>query len=93
MKPLSKRLIKVDKPVKELPPAKRKSFDLTLGDVYYFASGKISVVECRLIEIYFEGSRKRISVDIDAPRQAGTLSLYPDEIGRTPEEALQNRIV
>ncbi|MBE8712546.1 hypothetical protein [Sphingobacterium hungaricum] len=93
MRPLSKTTIKV-KPQKELPVNERKPFDLIIGEIYYFPSGHRNVVECRLIEIYQEGERERITVEIDAQVQslAGTLSLYPYEIGQTPEEALQNRI-
>lgn len=44
MKQLNKRSIKVDSSIKELPLNERKSFELTLGKVYYFASGKNIVV-------------------------------------------------
>ena len=100
--------IKVDKSIKPINPSKRKIVDLIVGNEYYVSFGNNNVKRCKLIEIYKEGRRERIVIEVPVkPRSAkgfidregnishhwaDTFTLFADEIGNTPEEAVINEV-
>lgn len=85
------RKIKVDRSIKPLPLSKRKPFDIVEGGKYYVSFTGKDAVPCTVTEIYMQGSQKRICVEVKNRNIAGIYTLYPDEIGRTPEEAVMNK--
>lgn len=100
--------IKVDKSVKPIKPSKRQTANLVVGNEYYVSFGSNKVKRCKLIEIYQEGSKERIVVEIPVKPQSAkgfidgdgnishhwvdTHTLFADEIGFTPEEAVINEV-
>lgn len=101
-------IIKVDKKIKPISPSKRQVVNLVVGDEYYVSFGNNKVKRCKLIEIYKEGSKERIVVEIPVKPQSSkgfidangnishhwvdTHTLFADEIGTTPEEAVINEV-
>lgn len=100
--------IKVDKSIKPIHYSKRNPVELVVGNEYYVSFGSNKVKRCKLLEIYNEGNRKRITVEIPTKPQSkngfidpnGAVShnwadkhtLFADEIGLTPEEAVINEV-
>ena len=89
---LKQNEIKVDSNVKPKHIKDRKPFELVPGEKYYVSFGMNRAVPCKLIEIIMENETKFVSVLIEHRDQSSTHSLYADEIGRTPEEAVINEV-
>ena len=89
--------IKVDKRIKPLHPSKRKVFEPVIGEQYYVCYESHYARRCRLVSI--DDARKPAGITVRVPMRKGRaiyediLSLFIDEIGRTPEEAVQNKLV
>lgn len=100
--------IKVDKSVKPIHYSKRKPVELVVGNDYFVSFGRNNALRCKLIELYMEGERQRIVVEIPTRPMSkkgfidsngnishhwvSTYTLFPDEIGLTPEEAVINEV-
>lgn len=100
--------IKVDKMVKPIHYSKRKPVELVVGDDYYVSFGRNNALRCKLIELYMEGEQQRIVVEIPTKPMSkngfidrngnishhwvSTHTLFADEIGLTPEEAVINEV-
>ena len=78
--------IKVDKKIEPILFNKRKEVPLIIGNEYYVSFGLNEAIRCTLVEI-IEGPPKRIRIRMDD----GENILFADEIGRTPEEAVQHQ--
>jgi len=83
-------VVKVDKSITPTPSTVRKEPALTVGADYYVCFGNNLAYPCTLIEI-LGGSPKRIRISKkDRGEIFGEHVLFSDEIGLTPEEAVQN---
>lgn len=84
----SKARIKVSKDIKPLPNIQSwKPIEFEIGKKYYFSFKTGYAVPCILTEVYMEGERQRLTIDY----QDGTVTLFQEELGRTPEEAAVNK--
>jgi hypothetical protein len=100
--------IKVDKMFKPIHFRDRKQVELVIGNPYFVSFGNNNVKPCILTEVEGEAAVKRISIEIPAKVQSkkgyldsmGNIShhwvdkhsLFSDEIGLTPEEAVINEM-
>jgi hypothetical protein len=100
--------IKVDKKIKPIHFLKRKTVELILGNDYFVSFGNHIAQHCTLTEISDIRDFQQITIDIPIkPRSKkgfkeldGTIShnwtsshsIYADEIGLTPEEAVINEV-
>ena len=84
--------IKVSNRIKPLRWRERPKLDFKEGDTYYVSFGGHRSLPCTLIRYMEEYRNERILIEV---RQKGILSthvLFPDEIGRTPEEAVMREV-
>lgn len=84
--------LKVDKSIKPLKVEERKPFDLIIGEKYYVSFGMNRARPCKLLWCSDEvrnGFPLKISIDL---LDGTTNSAFGDEIGRTPEEAVQHEV-
>ncbi|WP_312190225.1 hypothetical protein [Sphingobacterium sp.] len=84
--------IKVDNSINRIPRKDRIPFDLIVGETYYLSYGG-NVAEPCILESKTdlpESKIKAISVILHLRKQISSQSIYSNEIGRTPEEAVQN---
>lgn len=81
----------ISKKIKPIHCTLRKTFDLTVGNKYYVSFGSNRVYACFLEEILQEPSMIIIKM-IKENGETESHQLYPDEIGRTPEEAVINTV-
>jgi len=97
---MKSNLIKVDKSVKPLPFKERTKPELIIGGNYYVCFGHNKVRPCKLLKIQENGM---VVVDKNPPMIFKTAVkgqklimncniLYPDEIGLTPIQAVQNMV-
>jgi len=98
--------IKVDEKIKPLHFERRKPVELIIGKEYYVSFGNNEAIGCTLYEIdEVEGKINIVimgnkmseieGMDSDGtmtPHEISAHSLFPDEIGRTPEEAVMNQV-
>jgi hypothetical protein len=98
--------IKVDEKIKPLHFELRKPVELIIGNEYYVSFGLNQARRCTLTEIDNVQGRitveipekpmsKKDSIDADgntSPFWSSPHILFPDEIGRTPEEAVMNQV-
>lgn len=98
--------IKVDKQIKPIHFKERKPVELIIGKEYYVSFGRNQARRCTLIEIDKEHGRITIEIPIKPLSKKGyidvngdishhwvsTHTLFPDEIGLTPEEAVVNEV-
>ena len=98
--------VKVDKKVKPIHYKNRKTVDLIIGEEYYVSFGKNQARICTLIEIDEEYGRITIEIPIKPMSKKGFIdtngevshhwvskhTLFSDEIGLTPEEAVINEV-
>lgn len=99
-------IIKVNEEVKILPVEKRIKFDIIPGQKYYICYGDNIVWGCIVSEIISDQNKLSINVPIKPLGKKGyqdlngkishdwydTYSVFNDEIGRTPEEAVNNTV-
>lgn len=83
--------ITVPKSIKPLHCILRKTFDLIIGNQYYVSFGRNRVYPCVLEKLLKEPSMIIIKV-IKENGKTELRQLFPDEIGRTPEEAVINTV-
>jgi hypothetical protein len=100
--------IKVDKKVKPIHFLKRKPVELIIGNEYFVSFGNHNVSRCVLTEISELKDSNQITIDIPIkPRSkkgfidtdgkishiwTSRHSIFADEIGLTPEEAVINEV-
>ncbi|WP_289035180.1 hypothetical protein [uncultured Flavobacterium sp.] len=98
--------IKVNKEVKILPTDARVKFEIVPGEKYYICYGNNIAWGCIVTEILAEGHKVSINVPIKPLGKKGVLDqngnishdwfdsycVFSDEIGRTPEEAVNNTV-
>jgi hypothetical protein len=100
--------IKVDKKVKPIHHKDRKPLELILGRNYYVSFGNHHATPCKLIEVEGDEAVKRITVEIPTKIRSvkgfidvngnishhwvDVCSLFGDELGMTPEEAVVNEV-
>jgi hypothetical protein len=100
--------IKVDKKIKPIHFFNRTPVELVVGNEYYVSFGSNEVKRCKLIEIRDGDSRRQIVIEVPVKPQSekgfkdlnGNIShhwvdsytLFADEIGLTPEEAVVNEV-
>ncbi|MDH6305772.1 hypothetical protein M2459_002472 [Parabacteroides sp. PF5-5] len=85
-------IIKVDKSIKPIHYKERTKVELVVGCDYYVSFGNSEAKRCKLIEICDEGGRNQIKVEISTKYQTAIHTLFTDEIGTTPEEAVINEV-
>ena len=84
--------IKVDKNIKTLKNLQSwVPFEFIVGAKYYVSFITGYAVSCTLMEIFMEGSRRRLTIECTNPNHNGTYLLFQEELGRTPEEAAINK--
>lgn len=79
--------IMVDKKIKPIASPQRELFDIVLGGDYYVSFEDNIAYKCKVVRTQPNSWRIWIA---GGPR---ILCLHVDEIGRTPEEAIQNQVV
>lgn len=84
------KVIKVSKTVHPVHRNERKPFPLVIGETYYVCFGENKVRPCRLVGFLHDG--KFIRIEYNTRWHTHGHQLYPDEIGRTPEEAVINQV-
>lgn len=100
--------IKADAKVKPIHYSKRTPVDLIIGNKYYVSFGRNVATTCTLIEVEGDRDVKRITIEIPTKPQSkngvidknrnishnwvSTHSIYSDEIGLSPEEAVMNEV-
>lgn len=88
-----KNKIKVSSKVKPLHYSKRTPFEIALSENYYISFGSNNAYPCEVLEILdTEENPRSIRVLIDLGPDKSTNYVKVDEIGRTPEEAVQNEV-
>lgn len=81
--------IKVSSKIKPLHFKDRKPVQLIEGGYYYVSFGNNSATRCLLTALPKEGENPdTISIQINGRNH----SIYKDELGTTPEEAVQNQV-
>jgi hypothetical protein len=87
-----KHIIKVDKEIIPVHYTKRTEPKLEIGADYYVCFGNNIVYPCTIKEI-IEGRNKRVVIDkYDKGQFFGEHVVFSNEIGQTPEEAVQNTV-
>ena len=86
--------IKVSKDVKPIHYSLRKPFELIIGEKYYVSFGNHMAQKCVLEDVFYRDDKPfKVSVSVQLSKGVGgTNSLYAEEIGRTPEEAVINTV-
>jgi hypothetical protein len=98
--------IKVDTKVKPIHYENRKPVELIIGKEYYVSFGQNQARRCKLIKIDKDPERITVEIKVKSKSQQGyidvdgniihywvsTHTLFPDEIGLTPEEAVINEV-
>jgi hypothetical protein len=100
--------IKVDKAVKPIPYKKRKTVELTIGGSYYVCFGNHNARPCTVTEIISDQGPLSVTVEIPAKPMSkngyidstgkrrfdwkSVHTIFADEIGRTPEEAVLHEV-
>ena len=87
-----KHIIKVDKKITPVHYSKRTEPVLQVGADYYVCFGNNIVYPCTLTKI-IDGPPKRIVISkYDNDKIFGEHTLFGNEIGNTPEEAVVNSV-
>lgn len=101
------KTIKVDQKIKPIHYRARKPIELITGNAYYVSFGNNKVNHCTLIEINEKENIIIIEIPIKPQSKKGYMDnngnishhwvdiyfLFPDEIGRTPEEAVMHQVI
>lgn len=84
--------IKVNKNITRIKCEDRVPFELFIGEKYYISYGENIAEPCTLesIKDLPNTDIKTISVKFHHRKHPSTNSVYSNEIGRSPEEAVQN---
>jgi hypothetical protein len=90
--------VEVNKEIKPLDASKRKQPQLIIGNQYYVCFTAYDAYPCTLLEVLddAEDGLKHIKIAIKRNSETTRLSehhLFSDEIGRTPEEAVKNKVM
>jgi hypothetical protein len=89
---IDKNVIKVEKEITPLHYTKRTEPELKIGADYYVCFSNNVVYPCTLSKI-IEGHPKRIVISkYDNGKLFGEHTLFSNEIGQTPEEAVRNSV-
>lgn len=83
---------KVSAKVKPMKARGRESIELTEGQIYYVSFGSHKATPCTFLKHLDRVNGKRILVEVERGRYAFQHVLFPDEIGRTPEEAVLREV-
>ena len=87
-----KHIIKVDEKITPIHYSKRTEPELQVGANYYVCFGNNIVYPCTLTKI-IDGTPKRIVISkYDNDKLFGEHTLFSNEIGKTPEEAVRNSV-
>ena len=87
-----KHIIKVDQEITPLHYSKRTEPELQVGADYYVCFGNNIAYPCTLTKI-IDGTPKRIVISkYDNDKVFGEHTLFSNEIGKTPEEAVVNSV-
>ena len=84
--------LKVSSKVKPLHWRDRERIELVEGKTYYLSFGGHKVVPCTFLRYMEEYRGERILVEVERGRGLCQHILFPDEIGRTPEEAVMREV-
>lgn len=84
--------VKVKSSVTPLRFAERVPVELVVGEEYYVSFGSHEAKKCKLVEIVEKPSYHRIEIEVVSHKESTRYVLFPDEIGRTPEEAVINEV-
>lgn len=84
--------LKVSRKVKPIPYRDREPIELVEGKTYYLSFGGHKVSPCTFIRYMEEYNRERILVEVERGLGIFCYELFPDEIGRTPEEAVMREV-
>ena len=84
--------VKVRDSVHPLRVAERKPVELIVGNEYYVSFCNHEAQKCKLLEIIDKPNYRRILIEVISRVGSTTYVLFPDEIGRTPEEAVINEV-
>ena len=84
--------LKVSSKVKRQLWWNREPIKLIEGKTYYLSFGGHSVVPCTFLRYMEEYHGERILVEVERGRGICQHILFPDEIGRTPEEAVMREV-
>jgi hypothetical protein len=87
-----KHIIKVDKEITPLHYSKRSEPELQVGADYYVCFGNNIAYPCTLTKIIEGTPRKIVISKYDNGKIFGEHTLFSNEIGRTPEEAVRNSV-
>lgn len=89
----SNDFISVSEKIKPNKIGKRKAPKLILEKEYYVSFGNNRALKCTLKEIYKEGEKERVVVEINnSIKFNGIKTLFSDEIGDTPEDSVKNEV-
>jgi len=87
-----KHIIKVEKEITPIHYSKRTEPVLQIGADYYVCFGNNIAYPCTLTKI-IEGTPKKIVISkYDNGKLFGEHTLFSNEIGQTPEEAVRNSV-
>ena len=87
-----KHIIKVDQKITPVHYSKRTEPSLQVGADYYVSFGNNIAYPCTLTKI-IDGTPKRIVISkYDNDKVFGEHTLFSNEIGKTPEEAVVNSV-
>jgi len=84
--------IKVKSSVKPLPIKERRKANLSIGSLYFVCFGNNNVYPCSLKSIITEFEQSEVVVCCRSSRFEATHTLYHDEIGDSPEHAVENTV-
>lgn len=84
--------VKVSKEVTPIHFKLRHTVELVIGRNYYVSFGNNKAHKCRLIGVIEDRTPNQIKIELLSTRGRTTHSLFADEIGNTPEEAVINEV-
>lgn len=84
--------LKVSARVKPQPFPVREKIAYIPGRSYFVSFGQNIVVPCTFVRYMEEYNNERIIIDIERRDMISSHQLFPDEIGRTPEEAVERQV-
>ena len=87
-----KHIIKVDKEITPIHYTKRTEPELIVGADYYVCFGNNIAYPCTLKEIIAGRAKRIVITKYDNDQKFGEHVLFSNEIGKTPEEAVESLV-
>lgn len=86
--------ITVDASITPLPKEKWKAPSLVVGGEFFVSFGSNRAFRCSIVEVIKEALKTKVKIALpdELPILKAVPILYADEIGATPEEAIQNAV-